>query len=64
MPEWPGLVGKSERYFNDYAHYKKELAIYAAMELEEVQSTCEKLFSSPPIILSVWNKHPGNKRAR
>ena len=58
------LVGKSERYFNDYAHYKKELSIYAAMELEEVQAACEKLFSTPPIILSVWNKHPRQKGAR
>ncbi len=58
------LVGKSERHFDDFSYYKKELAIYNTMELEQVQSTCRDLFSRPPITLSIWNKHPGPKKRR
>lgn len=52
------FIGDREAFYGDYSSYKKELAIYDSITLEEVKSACERyLTKENSIFLSIWNKH-------
>lgn len=52
------MIGSYESFFGDYMFYKKELAIYQSITLDEVKASCKRVFNSKEsIFLSVWDKH-------
>lgn len=56
------FLGNREKYFNDYAYYKKELEIYNSITTEQVMENCKKIFSSRDnMFVSVWQHHPAKK---
>jgi len=53
------VLGDSESLLNDYQFYKKELAIFDSITLDEVKSVCHEVFSGDrSAFVSVWNKYP------
>jgi zinc protease len=55
------FLGLRELFFQNYAHYKKELASYAAVTLEDVKNVCKEIVRADQhLFISVWDKHPKN----
>lgn len=53
------FLGLRELFFKNYKHYKKELAAYNALTLEDVQIACREVFeNNDHLFISVWDKHP------
>lgn len=58
-------LGDREFYFNDYSHYKKEMAIYNSITVDEVKKACKSyLQKSKSNFFTVWNKHRSKQRAK
>ena len=52
------FIGDREAFYGSYDFYKKELATYQSIELDEVKKACDEfLVKKNSIFLSIWNKH-------
>ena len=52
------FIGDREFYFGDHNFYKKELAIYQGVSIEELRSTCKKyLKRDRTLFLTIWNQN-------
>ncbi|MCO4752864.1 MAG: insulinase family protein [Bacteriovoracaceae bacterium] len=52
------FIGDRQAYYGDYDFYKKELATYQSINLEEVKKACKDyIVKDNAIFLSIWNKH-------
>lgn len=59
------FIGNRQAYYGDYNFYKKEMAIYDSVTLEEVKNACDKyLTKDNSMFFSIWNKHPKQKQTR
>ncbi|MBD67035.1 MAG: hypothetical protein CME62_17670 [Halobacteriovoraceae bacterium] len=53
-------LGDREFFFGDYNHYKKEMDIYEAITVEEVQKACQEYIkNATPHTFTIWNKNKG-----
>ncbi len=52
------VLGLSEKYYNDYNHYNKELIIYNSVTVDDVKRLCRRMFNNDEyIFISAWNRH-------
>lgn len=53
------FLGERQSLFNDWAYYRKELALYRQMTVKEVREACQKLFKGKNHVwVTVWEKNP------
>ncbi len=52
------FIGLRQNFYDDYAHYKKELEIYNSITTDQIKASCKELFSGRSLFASIWEKHP------
>ncbi|MBT4792285.1 MAG: insulinase family protein [Halobacteriovoraceae bacterium] len=52
------FLGDRQVYYGDYNFYKKELALYQSITVDELKLACQKyLMTDESIFISIWNKN-------